>query len=43
MRFLADFVLEAFEKNGFSGWFGGSKVSFKGDAGTQVLCHEVPG
>lgn len=27
----------------FLAGLGGGKVSFKGDAGTQVLCHEVPG
>ena len=40
MRFLANFVLGAFEKHEFSGCCG---VSFEGDARTHVLCHEVTG
>ena len=42
MKSLTDIVFEAFGKHVFSGGAGGAKASKKGDAGTQVLCHELP-
>ena len=44
MRFLTDSVLETFEKHGLLALLGrGQRPAQKGDAGTQLLCHEVPG
>ena len=41
MKSLTGIVFEAFGKHVFSGGAGGPAQ--KGDAGTQVLCHEVLG